>query len=111
VAGLRVLDSGDIDLDRFFELDAAEALRSDLVVALKTLRGSYAADLAAGLDPALLTGPLTWLQQVEADVLAVARRVPGVRSVEIIAQTYDGPTRTPTFVLRVNGASSFTLQV
>lgn len=101
-ATLRVLDSGDIDLDRPLCTDAREALAVSLGVALRTLRGEYAADLRAGVDGDLVFSSLAWLQQAEPEILRVARGVPGVRSAEISERSYDRASRRWSYTVLVN---------
>lgn len=101
-ASLRVLDSGDIDLDRPLCTDAREALAIALGVALRTIRGEYAADLRAGVDGDLAFGSLAWLQQAEPEILRVARGVPGVRSAEISERSYDRASRRWSYAVLVN---------
>ena len=105
-AQLAVLDSGDIDLDTVIETDSARVLAISLGVALRTIRGEYAADLRAGLDGALIFGSLAWLNQAEAEILRVARSVPGVRSAEISERTYDRASRRWSYTVRVNRGSA-----
>ena len=99
-----ITDSGDLDLDRHV-VRGAEAVASALTCELKTLRRSYFADLAAGLDGDLLFGPLSWLGDPAAEIARVAQNVEGVNSIEVQADGLVGP-RILGFTLGINRGQS-----
>lgn len=102
---LAITDSGDLDLEGPGFYTGEDAIRSSVLLALRTLRGYYAGDLAAGIDGDLVFGSLLYLDEGESEIYRVGSAVKGVRTLEVRKVSEVG--RTQTYSIKINASDPF----
>jgi len=95
-ATLALTVDGDLDL-AMLVVRGRDAVLAEAGARLRCMRGSYAWDLAEGVDPVLVSGYLGWYGGAEAEIERTLRTVPGVAGVEVRLVSEDRATRTRTY--------------
>lgn len=96
-ATLALTEDGDLDLGALI-VRGRDAVLAEAGARLRCIRGSYAWDLAEGVDPSLVSGYLGWYGGAASEVERVLRAVPGVAGVSVSLAAEDRDTRTRTYV-------------